>query len=324
MNKNFQRGQIILYHSADDKAKVEVKMTGETVWLTQDQMAELFKKGRSTIAEHILNVFRENELEEKSVCRDFRRTGSDDKEYIVKHYNLDVIISVGYRVKSLQGTQFRIWATKTLRSHILKGYTINRTRIAQNYGKFLEAVESVKKRLPQGNKLKAEDALELVRAFATTWFSLEAYDKSSLPTSGATRKQARLTAGELTDALRDLRRELVSSKQASALFGDERGMSGVAGIVGNLLQSFNGKDLYPTLEEKAAHLLYLMVKNHPFVDGNKRSGAFAFVWFLSRTGVLDKNRLSPETLTVLTLLVAESDPKDRIRMTGLILMMLRK
>ena len=166
--------------------------------------------------------------------------------------------------------------------------------------------------------------MELIKMFASTWLSLDAYDKETLPKKGATRKQVKITAANITGALSELRNELIAKKEASDLFGQERQKDSAAGIIGNIFQSFGGADLYPSAEEKAAHLLYFMVKNHPFIDGNKRSGAFAFVWFLRQARILDTTRLTPEALTALTLLVAESNPKDKDRMIGLVLMVLKK
>ncbi|MFA6306013.1 MAG: Fic family protein, partial [Candidatus Gracilibacteria bacterium] len=163
----------------------------------------------------------------------------------------------------------------------------------------------------------------LIKMFANTWFSLDAYDKENFPKTGVTKKEFQLTAKELTEALSDLKIGLTKSGQAGDLFGIARKEQSMEGILGNVLQSFGGKDLYPTIEEKAAHLLYFTVKNHPFVDGNKRSGAFTFVWFLKQTGLLNPMRMTPEALTALTLLVAESNPKDKERMIGLILLILK-
>ena len=168
-----------------------------------------------------------------------------------------------------------------------------------------------------------QDVLELVEAFAGTWFSLEAYDTQNFPKSGATKKAATFTADELTQALHEFKQELLVRKQATDLFGREKSKDAVHGIVGNVFQSFDKQDVYPTVEEKASHLLYFMVKNHPFVDGNKRSGAFAFVWFLRKAGLLQTS-LTPEALTTLTLLVAESPAKEKERIIGLILLLLQR
>jgi prophage maintenance system killer protein len=170
----------------------------------------------------------------------------------------------------------------------------------------------------------ADDALELIKMFASTWLSLEAYDEETLPKTGSVKKRVSITGEHVHTALLKLREELMEKKEASELFGVEKQKESVAGIVGNVFQAFGGNDVYPTLEEKAAHLLYFMVKNHPFIDGNKRSGAFAFVWFLRRAKILNVAKMTPEALTSLTLLVAESDPKDKDRMIGLVLMLLKK
>lgn len=316
--------QIIIYKTADGKARFDVQLKDETVWLNQKQMAELFDKDRKTITEHIGNVFKEKELIEKTVCRKFQHTAPDGKNYDVNFYNLDVIISVGYRVKSLRGTQFRIWATNTLKQHLTQGYTLNKKRISQNYNNFLKAVDSVKKLLPKEGAMKSEDTLELMKMFASTWFSLDAYDKSNLPLVGTTKKQVKITAQELVENILELKKKLISKKEASRFFAQEKQDGDLEGIVGNIFQSIFGKDVYLTLEEKAAHLLYFIVKNHPFVDGNKRSGAFAFIWFLQKTNILNTNKLTPEALTALTLLVAESNPKEKERMIGLILLLLKK
>lgn len=321
--KKETKNQIILYKTKDGKTEIEVNLENETVWLSQKQMAELFSKDVRTINEHIKNVFKEGELKQNSVIRKFRITASDGKSYETNFYNLDVIISVGYRVKSFNGTQFRIWATNVLKQYLIKGYTINRKQIGKNYETFLKAVEDVKKLLPAGGQMKAEDTLELMKAFASTWFSLEAYDKESLPKKGATKKQIKITADEISKTLLSFRAELIAKKEAGDLFGIERTKESVAGIVGNVFQTFGKKELYPTLEDKAAHILYFMVKNHPFVDGNKRSGAFAFVWFLKKARILDMRKITPEALTALTLLVAESNPKDKDRMIGIILLLLK-
>ena len=241
----------------------------------------------------------------------------------VAFYSLDVILSVGYRANSARAIQFRKWATKTLHSHIVDGYTINKKRLAKNYNSFLKAVEQVRTLLPSGGTVGATDALELIKMFADTWFSLDAYDKENFPKKGATKREFKISSKELTEALSDLRENLIKNNQASNIFGTTRPQQSLDGILGNVLQSFGGKDLYPTLEEKAAHLLYFTVKNHPFIDGNKRSGAFAFVWFLKKAGLLNPLRMNPEALTSLTLLVAESNPKEKDRMIGLILLILK-
>lgn len=241
----------------------------------------------------------------------------------VLFYSLDVALAVGYRTNSSVAIQFRQWATKTLRQHITKGYTINKKVLTKNYADFLEAVEVVKKLAPAGSQFEMTDALDLVKLFASTWFSLDAYDKSILPKSGLNKKQVQFTANELSVALGTLKKELIRKKEATDLFGQERQPASIQGIVGNVFQSIFGKDAYPTTEEKAAQLLYFIIKNHPFADGNKRSGAFAFIWFLNRAKLLVPSKMSPEALTALTLLVAESKSYDKDQIIGLILLLLK-
>ncbi len=319
---------IIVYQAKNGAIELRADANKETLWASQKQFAEVFGVDVRTINEHIKNIFKEKELKKTSTVRNFRivqKEGSRTVSRGIEHYNLDMIISVGYRVNSKTATKFRQWATKTLRSHIIDGYTINPSRVAKNYQAFLQAVETVKKLLPAGSShLEPSEALELVKIFADTWFSLDAYDKSSLPKSGAHKKQVDITAGELTIVIAELKKDLMRKKETTELFAQERSSNSLAGIVGNIFQSFEGKDLYASLEEKAVHLLYFLIKNHPFVDGNKRSGAFAFVWFLRKAGVLDTSRLTPEALTALTLLIAESAPKEKERMVGLVLLLLQK
>ena len=236
---------------------------------------------------------------------------------------MDAILSVGYRVNSKQATQFRIWATKILRQHLVEGYTINKKRIGQNYKKFMQAVADIKALLPTNNRVRNNDILELINAFAGTWFSLDAYDNNTFPPVGSTKKKVVFNANELSGALQELKQDLIKKKQASDLFGQERSKNSIEGIIGNVFQRVFGKDVYPSAEKKAAHLLYFIIKNHPFIDGNKRSGAFSFIWFLRHTGLL-RASLTPEALTALTLLIAESNPKDKDKMVGVVLLLLKK
>ena len=242
----------------------------------------------------------------------------------IEYFDLDVILSVGYRVNSKKATLFRQWATKTLRAHITKGYTINPSRIKSHYTEFIQAVDDMKKLLPPGGAIDSASVLELVSAFADTWISLEAYDKDKLAVAGATKKAVALTAEQLYQALGNFKKELAAKGEITDLFAAERQKASMTGIVGNVMQSLGGKPVYPTVEEKAAHLLYFIVKNHPFIDGNKRSGAYAFVWFLKKARILDVSKITPPALTALTLFVAESDSKNKERMIRLILQLLKR
>ena len=186
-----------------------------------------------------------------------------------------------------------------------------------------EIKDDVKALLPENSEMNTANILELVSIFADTWFSLNAYDAEELPKSGITKNQIEITENELRNALQELKKELVAKSEATDLFGIERKEKNIENIVGNVFQSFGGEYVYPTIEEKAANLLYFFIKNHPFIDGNKRSGAFAFIWILQKAGLLTLQRLSPNVLTALTLLIAESNPKDKDRMVGIILLILR-
>lgn len=312
---------VVIYQTKSGAIELKEDVRAETIWATQSQIVQLFGVDQSVVSRHIANIFKDREVSSKSNMQKMHIPHSD-KPVIL--YSLDVILAVGYRTNSARAIQFRQWATKTLRSHIVDGYTINKKRLARNYESFLNVVEQIKGLLPAGGTVDAGSAMELVKMFASTWLSLDAYDKSNLPKSGATKKQVEFTAEELHGALSKLKSNLVAKGEATALFAAQRGGQSVAGIVGNVFQTFGGEDLYPTVEEKAAHLLYFMVKNHPFVDGNKRSGAFAFVWFLKGAGLLNPARLSAEALTALTLFLAESHPKDKDKMVGLVLILLKR
>jgi len=324
-NKENENSKNIILYEAGESVRVDVRFEDETVWLSQAQLVVLFNKGRQTIGEHIQNVFKEEELDQNSVSRKFRLTAEDGKTYEVGHYNLDVIISVGYRVKSKEGTDFRIWATKRLREHILKGFTVNPDRIRERYAGFQAFISDVRDLLPGYSSIQIDSGmiLDLVSTFADTWLSLDAYDRDTLAASGATTQSVSLTADILAEALLEFKSTLIEKGEATDIFGLERQKESLAGIIGNVMQSFGGADVYPTVEEKAAHLLYFVVKNHPFVDGNKRSGAYSFVWFLKFTNILDVSKISSSTLTVLTLLVAESHPLHKDRLIRLILQLLK-
>lgn len=316
---------IIVYQTKTGAIELREDVHTETIWATLQQIADLFDTDKSGISRHIKNIFGSRELDDKATVAKIATVQKEGKRAVsrdIEYFNLDMILSVGYRVNSKKATIFRQWATKTLRAHIVDGYTINKKRLAKNYDAFLKVVEQVKALLPSGGVVDAVNAMELVKMFASTWLSLDAYDKSHLPKSGATKRQVEFTAEELKEGLQKLKHELVSKGEATDLFGSERGGQSVAGIVGNIFQTFGSEDVYQTVEEKAAHLLYFMVKNHPYTDGNKRSGAFAFVWFLKQAGILNPARLTAEALTALTLFVAESNPKDKNKMVGLILLLL--
>ena len=315
--------QVLIYQAKNGAIELRGDSVHETLWATLDQIAAVFGRDKSVISRHLRNIFAEKELDRKSVVAKNATTAKDGKTYQVEYYNLDVIISVGYRVNSKTATQFRQWATKTLREHITKGYTINRKQVVKNHAAFLKAVADVQALLPEHVALDPKAILELVKEFSSTWMSLDAYDKELLTPVGTSKKTIKLTGVELTDAIANLRTELLRKGEATDIFAQERAMGNIEGIVGNVMQSLGGASVYPTIEEKAAHLLYFMVKNHPFVDGNKRSGAFAFIWFLRKARSKTVRNINPGALTALTLLIAESNPDKKSQMTALITQILK-
>lgn len=316
----------IIYQTKNGSIELKADAMRETMFASQLQIAEVFGIDVRTVNDHIKNIYKTEELNEKSTIRKIRIVQNEGKRQIereINHYNLDMIIAVGYRVNSKNATQFRIWATKTLREHITKGYTINRKQIQKNYQEFLKTVESIQSLLPDHIALDPKSILDLIKEFSGTWLSLDAYDKDELQTIGKTKKAIKLSGLELTSAIQELKTELIKKDEATDIFAQERTSGSIEGIVGNVMQSFGGKDVYPSIEEKSAHLLYFMVKNHPFVDGNKRSGAFAFIWFLRKTKAKGFKNINTGTLTALTLLVAESKPEKKDQMVALITQILK-
>ncbi len=327
MKKNKIQNSVIVYHAKNGAIELRGDVRAETVWATQAQIAEAFDVNVRTVNEHIKNIYRTGELSEKATIRNFRivqKEGRREVERDVTHYNLDAVLSVGYRVNSKKATAFRQWATKTLRQHITKGYTLNPKVIKNNYAEFQKAIENIKRLLPAGSSIDHASVLELVSVFADTWLSLDAYDKDALQSKGATKKRVAVTAEKLVSSIADFKSILVDKGEATEIFAVERSVGAISGIVGNVMQSFGGNDLYITVEEKAAHLIYFIIKNHPFVDGNKRSGAYAFVWFLRQAKILDITRITPPALTALTLFIAESDPVHKEKMIRLVLQLLKK
>jgi len=308
--------EVVIYQAKNGAIELRGDFKRETIWATQDQIVNLFDVDQSVVSRHIKNIFIDKEVEEKSNMQKMHNANSDKP---VTFYSLDVILGIGYRTNSKVAIEFRKWATKTLRSYIVGGFAINKSRIAKNYEQFLSVVEDVKRLLPAGSDVNPKDAVALISLFADTWLSLDAYDRDALPKGKLTKNRVELTAERIVKSLGELKTELLCKSEATDIFGLERSAGAVAGIIGNVMQSFEGKELYETAEEKAAHLLYFMVKSHPFIDGNKRSGAFAFVWFLKQANILDVQKLTPSALTALTILVACSDPKDKEKIISLIL-----
>jgi prophage maintenance system killer protein len=306
--------EIVLYQADDGRAELEVHLDQETVWLTQKQMAELFDKDVRTVNEHLKNIFKEGELAESSVVRKFRITAADGKSYNTAHYNLDVVISVGYRVKSLQGTRFRQWATHTLRNHIVEGYTLNEQRLREEKHKFEEMQRTIRllSRTLANHELvtaTGQDVLQVITDYAYALATLDRYDHGTLAIEETSGPASFML--EYEEAI-----SIVHSMKGDfdGLFGQEKDQ-GFKSALGAVYQTFDGKDVYPTVEEKSANLLYFVVKNHAFTDGNKRIAAAIFIYFLAVNGILYRpdgsKRLADNALVALTLLIAESRPEEK-------------
>ena len=321
---------IEIYQSSDGQTQIEVRLAEESVWLNRQQLAELFGRDVKTIGKHIANVFREGELDKSATVANFatvQMEGTRAVERQVEHYNLDVIISVGYRVKSQQGTQFRIWATQRLKELLVQGYTLDKTRFEKNAAELEQALALIQKaaQSPELSGPAGRGLVDIVSRYTQTFLWLQRYDEGLLE-EPAGESGGRLPAPEdAMLALGQLKQALMARGEATELFAKVREY-GLAGIFGNLDQTVFGEPAYPTVESKAAHLLYFVVKNHPFADGNKRSGAFLFVDFLHRNGRLLSDDgypvINDTGLAALTLLVAESDPKQKETLIRLIMNML--
>ena len=317
MNKS----EIILYKTQDSDITIDVLVDKETVWLTQEQMGMLFDKDRRTVGDHIKNVFREGELDEKVVCRKFRHTTQHGaikgktQTLNVQIYNLDVIISVGYRVKSKRGTEFRIWATQRLRDYIIKGYTVNDRLKIEQYNDLKQTIKLLSNVIQNKEiELSADEAKGMLQVIADYTYALDTldkYDYQLLAIEETTEKQVfRATYENAMQAIDTLRKKFGSG----ALFGNEKDNSFDSSI-NTIYQTFDKQELYPSVEEKAAMLLYLVTKNHSFSDGNKRIAAFLFLWFLQNNNILYRENgtklIENNTLVALTLMIAESRAEEK-------------
>ena len=315
---------LIIFQGKDGGIEFKSDVSRETIWANLDQISLVFSRDKSVISRHIKNIFFEDELVESSVVAKYATTASDGKIYNVEYFNLDVILSVGYRVNGKVATEFRKWATSILKQHLIDGYTINKKRIQKNYDEFIKTVEEIQKLLPNTTTLDPKIILNLVKEFAGTFVSLDNYDKDNLTPVGKTKGKIKIASEELYEAIATLKNELMKKGEATELFAQEKNKDALSGILGNVMQSVFGVDAYKTHEEKSAHLLYFIVKNHPFNDGNKRTAAFSFVWFLRKARIKTFRKITPETLTALTLLIAESNPKEKEKMTALVTQLLKK
>ena len=297
--------EIILFENQG--VKLEVNLKDETVWLTQKQMAELFNKDRRTITRHIQNIYKDEELQENAVCSFFEHTAEDGKKYQVQYYNLDMIISVGYRVKSKRGILFRQWANKILKDYLLKGYAVNKRRLEylEKTIKLIDIANRIDERLENND---AKEILKVIGEYSKALNLLDDYDHRTLKKIKGNIDERKIQYNDCIEIINKLR-----FNEESSLFAIERDR-GLESIIGNIYQSFRGQDIYKSIEEKGANFLYLIVKNHVFADGNKRIAATLFIYFLNYYNILYKNgkkTIYNNTLAALTLLIAESNPREK-------------
>jgi len=312
------KNEIILFE--DQNVKLEVNMKDETVWLSQQQMAELFEKDRKTITRHIRNIYKEGELEENSVCSFFEHTAIDGKKYNVQFYNLDMIISVGYRVKSKNGVIFRKWATKILKDYMIKGYSVNQKRL-EYLEKTIKLVDIAGRISAKLKGSEAQEIIKVINDYSKALNLLDDYDHKKISKPSGTINNKKITYKDCMDIVSKLKFNIDSD-----LFALERNQ-GLKGIIDNIYQTFDGKDLYSTIEEKAANFLYLITKNHVFIDGNKRIAATLFIYFLEFYNLLyteNRHVIDNNTLVVVTLLIAQSDPKEKDVLIDLLMSFLIK
>ena len=316
MNKDELDNKIVIYQTEDGRTQLDVKLENETVWLTQAQMTELFQTTKQNISLHINNIFKEGELDSKATVKEYLTVQHEGKRTVrrkVKYYDLDVIISVGYRVKSIRGTRFRQWATSVLRDYLIKGYAINQRIREENYQQMVQLVRSMARmvKLQDLSKEVRNALLDVVVDYTFALDRLDDYDyqRLSIP-EGSTEEKFHATYEGAMKVLAELREKF----GGSGLFANEKDDSFKSSI-GQIYQTFGGQDLYPTVEEKAAMLLYLVTKNHSFSDGNKRIAATLFLWFMNENGILyddmHNKRIDDATLVALTLLIAESRPEEK-------------
>jgi len=324
------KGEIIIYETKDGETSIDVRMEEETVWLTQAQMVDLFQTTKQNVSLHINNVYKENELEKNSTVKEYLTVQNEGRRLIrrnVKYYNLDVIISVGYRVKSQRGTQFRIWANSVLKRYLTQGFAIkeNATQIQlQNLSSMLEILsKSIENKSISADE--TQSLLRIIKDFSYGLDTLDKYDNQILEVEKITEKEDefRVNYHEAVEVIHDLKKKFNASK----LFGNEKDHS-FKSSVNTIYQTFDGKELYPSIEEKAAIFLYLVVKNHSFSDGNKRIAAFLFLWFLEKNKILYKENgyklIENNTLVALTLMIAESKSEEKDMMQKVVVNLINK
>ncbi|MBV8253262.1 MAG: virulence protein RhuM/Fic/DOC family protein [Chitinophaga sp.] len=311
--------QILIYQDAEGGVSIDVKLEEETIWLSMAQIVELFNSSKSNINDHIRNIYKSNELERKATVRNFQTVRNEGKRAITReleHYNLDMIISIGYRVNSIRGTQFRVWANTVIKDYLIKGYAINKKRFQEQSAQLDELKQTVKLlgNVIESQELNTEEATGLLKVITDYTYALDLldqYDHNRLKISSITSEGIfEISYQTAKDAIEGLRNKFGGSK----LFGNEKDHS-FRGALAAIYQTFDGKYLYPSVEEKAANLLYFVIKDHSFSDGNKRIAAFLFVWFMEKNDLLyhkdGTKKIADNALVALTLMIAESKPDEK-------------
>jgi prophage maintenance system killer protein len=325
---------VLIYQKEDGQSAVEVRLDQETLWLSLQQIADLFGRDKSVISRHLRGIFKDGELShEATVAKNATVQNEGGREVIrqIEYYNLDAIISVGYRVNSVQGTRFRIWANRVLKDYLVQGYALNKQRLEtqQENIKQLERTLTLFQQnlIGQASLPEARGLVSVIAGYTRTFVLLNQFDSERLPLGDfATTIHYEIQEDEALAGIAALKADLIGRGEASALFGNQKDDS-FAGILGNILQSFGGEFVYPSIEEQGAHLLYFVIKNHPFSDGNKRIGAFLFIWFLQRNQHHLKTdgelKINDNALAAIALLVAQSDPAQKQLMIHLIMNLIR-
>lgn len=315
-----QTNQILIYISPNNNTEVSVQFQGETVWLSLNQIVELFGSSKANISEHLKHIFEDGELEELATVRKFRTVQKEWEREVsreIEHYNLDAIISVGYRVNSKQGTAFRIWATTRLREYLVQGYSINQKRLDE-LGKTIKLLATTGQKIDEN---EAKWILDIIANYTESFLLLNRFDSGDLVNSGDENITYVIRYEEAKEAIKELKAKLMGVHEATELFGNEKDQS-FSWILSSIIATFDGISLYPTIEEQAAHLLYFIIKDHPFSDGNKRIGAFLFIWFLEKNKHrLKKNgeaKINDTGLVTLAILIASSNPIEKEMMIKLV------
>lgn len=321
-----QSKSIVIYEISKGN-KISVPIHHQSVWLTQAQMSKLFQTDRSVVTKHLANIIKTGEVKEKGNVQKMHVTGTDKP---TKIYNIDFIISLGYRVNSVRATQFRIWATKTLRDYIMRGYALNSHRIADTGLEELERAVNLIRQTLDSNVLTGSEAngvLKVIADYAHSWLLMHKYDEGEVALYAKTKPKYVLTYETAIGFISDLSESLHRIDRAARFVGMERDDHGLDRIIGSINQTYAGKDLYKSVEEKAAHLLYFVIKDHPLIDGNKRSGSLLFIHYLAENGLLFRDSgertVNDNTIVALALLISQSHPKDKEIMIRLITNLLR-